>query len=85
MLKWQRKKTVKKKKSKDGAGTSAMINCCGLLISVSLHRVLVYSSEHPPVVTTAAVLSVGAAKTRSDCRVHIQEASKQARKFNGCV
>lgn len=62
-----------------------MINCCGLLISVSLHWFLVYSSEHPPVVATAAALSVGAAKTWSDCRVHIQEASKKARKFNSCV
>lgn len=44
---------------------------------------LVYSSKHLPIVTPAAVLSVGDAKTWSDCRVHIQEASKQAKKFNG--
>lgn len=62
-----------------------MINCCGLLISVSLHWFLVYSTERPPVVTTAAVLSVGAAKTWSDCRAWIHEASKQAQKFNACV
>lgn len=82
MLKRQRKKTVNKNEiRRQGRNFS---NDDELLWVIDF-RVAARVFGLQPVVTTAAVLSVGAAKTWSDCRVPIQEASKQAQKFSGCV
>lgn len=83
VLKKQRKKTVKKKSSKYGAGTSAGINYLVYWFQCScigLQQGAPACCQHR--LTAAVVLSVWDAKTSSDCRARIQEANKQAPKLN---